>query len=493
MPSVKGPPLALDQEALNNPPSLLEQTRGQVSIWGLSPNREALGTVNQDILPLLVDPVVGSSHYYRKVRMMRKHPTVRLVRLLSIASMAAAPWSVTVTDKAPEGAKDLISTLLPMQSNIMSAGLRGKFDFGWAPFEKVWKFNKDTCNYELRKLKPLLQDQTQIMIESKNGDFAGFKQFHTGNTGFLGVSNALLLSQDVEGTYWYGEGTMPSVEFAYNRWLVTDESNVRYDKKVSGAHWIIHFPEGQSPYAGTVMDNFTIANKLMESLQGSGSFIVPRTVMSQVSDLNGALGAESAWLIELKEASGGAQMSFESRMRYLDNLIVRAGEFPERSILEGLYGTKADADSHADFAVARMDFRNREVIGQLNPQLVDQMLRMNYGEEAEGTVKLEVAPIADDAKVMMKQIYMSVLSNPQMSAGELAAIDLQAVRDTLKIPTLARVGMGDEMPQGADNSQYSDLHRMLANLQIDSDVIGSASGAASGQAGQQIPQQTGVM
>ena len=103
----------------------------------------------------------------------------------------------------------------------------------------------------------------------------------------------------------------------------------------------------------------------------------------------------------------------------------------------------------------------------------------------------------------MKQIYMSVLSNPQMSAGELASIDLQAVRDTLKIPTLARVGMGDEMPQGADNSQYSDLHRMLANLQIDSDVIGSASGAASGQtgqtgqtgqaSGQQIPQQTGAM
>lgn len=491
MPSLIGPELRLDQEALNNPPSLLEQSRGQVSIWGLTPNREALGTVSNDILPLLTDPVVGSAAYYKKVRMMRKHPTVRLVRVLSIASMAAAKWSTTTTDQVEEGAEELIKSLLPMQTHIMSAGLRGMFDFGWAPFEKVWKYNSDTSNIELRKLKPLLQDQTQIMIEAKTGAFAGFKQFNT----FLGVTNALLLSQDVEGTYWYGEGIMPAVEFAYNRWLITDESNVRYDKKVSGVHWVIHYPEGVSNYGGTKLDNFTIANRLLEAMQGSGSFAVPRTVLSQISDLNGALGNESAWLIELKEAGGGAQMSFEARMRYLDNQIVRAAEFPERAILEGQYGTKADAESHADFAVARMDFRNKQLVEQLNEQLVNPMLRINFGEKAENTVKLEIAPIADDKKTLLKQIYIGALSNPQQSSLEYSKLDMQAVRDTLQIPTLQMHEEGG-MEGQQEGGQYAELHRMLANLNIDSDIIGSDTGAAApaaAQTQQQIPPQAGAM
>lgn len=475
MPTVHGPELRLDQEALNNAPSLMEQTTGQVSIWGLTQNRESLGTSSPSaILPLLVDPIVGSALYYRKVRMMRKHPTVRLVRLLSIASMSAAKWSVTTTDKADDKAKELINTLLPMQMHIMSSGLRGMFDFGWAPYEKVWKFNKETCQIELRKLKALLQDQTQIMIETKTGDFAGFKQ---APNVFLGCANALILSQDVEGSYHYGEGTMPAIEFAYNRWLVTDEANVRFDKKISGAHWVIHYPEGMSQYGGAKIDNYTIALKLLEAMQGSGSFAVPRTVMSQVTDLSGQAGDESAWLIELKEASAGAQMSFEARMRYLDNQIVRAGEFPERAIIEGQYGTKADAEAHADFAVARMDFRNKQLIEQVNQQLVNPMLRINYGETCENSVKLEIAPIADDKKALLKQIYLSALSNPARSEFEYANIDMQAIRDNIGIPTLQK---HEEALDGQQQSgDYSELHRMLANLNLNSDVIGTATGAAA--------------
>ena len=485
MPTVHGVTLRLDQEALNNSPSLTEQTRAQVSIWGNNPNREMATVNSQTLTPLLTDYVVGSPQYYKKVRAMRKHPTVRLVRVLSIASMSAAKWSVTTTDKAPEGAKDLIETLLPMQAHIMSSGLRGMFDFGWQPFEKVWKYNLEANQIQLRKLKPLLQDQTVIMVESKNGDFAGFKQFQT----FIGVSNALLLNQDVEGTYWYGEGTMQAVEFAYNRWLVTDSSNVRYDEKISGAHWVIHYPLGRSTYGGVKMDNHDIANYLLNALQGSGSFVVPRTVENYTVDLNSTVGDDSAWKIEILQGDG-AQSSFSQRMQYLDAQIVRAAEFPERSILEGQYGTKADAEAHADFAVARMDFRNKRFIEQINEGLANQMLRINYGESAENSVKIEVAPIADDKKTLLRQVYLGALANPQMAANEYAQIDMQAIRDTIQIPTLQRAGEEDTLPNGGQD--YSKLHQMLANLNIDSDVIGSDTGAAAAGSNtqQQLPSQT---
>lgn len=497
MPSIHGPELTLDREALNNAPSMQEQSGGQVAIWGNSPTRSAAASTSQKITPLLADYSVGSPAYYKKVRLMKKHPTVKLVRVLSIASMAAAKWSVVTTDKSRPEAKDLINTLLPMQTHIMSCGLSGMFDFGWSAFEKVWKYDTEKMEVGLRKLKPLLQDQTTIMVEPKTGEFAGFSQFGPSVIGckntamFLGKTNALLLSQDVEGTYWYGNSTMQAIEFAFNRWLVTDESNVRYDKKISGAHWVIHYPEGISTYAGSEMDNYDIANLILNALCGSGSVVIPRTVLSQISDLKQAAGDDTAWKVELISADT-AQGAFNVRLTYLDAQIVRAGEFPERSILEGQYGTKAEAEAHADFAVARMDFRNKQIIEQLNDQLVNPMLRINYGEEAEGTVKLEVAPIADDKKSLLRNIYMGALSNPQMSYNEYSNLDMQAIRDVLQLPTLDKVEDQSELGSESKDSEYSQLHQMLANLNIDSDVIGSDSGAALPVGQQSEPQLAGV-
>ena len=46
--------------------------------------------------------------------------------------------------------------------------------------------------------------------------------------------------------------------------------------------------------------------------------------------------------IELLSDSGKGQQPFTDRQKYLDILKVRAFGFPERSILEGQFGTKAD-------------------------------------------------------------------------------------------------------------------------------------------------------
>ena len=452
MPAVHGKPLSLDLIAPNGRASMHEQTRAQVAVFGSSPNQEAFAN-QQGLQTLMKDWTTGTAFHFKKIRQMRRHPTVKLVRTLSIASMAGAKWSVSTTDKAPEGAKESISELLSLQTNIMSTALRGLFDFGWQPYEKVWAFDIPTGKIKLRKLKPLLQDQTEIVIDSTNGAFVGFKQFQQ----FLSIPNCLLINQDVEGTYHYGEGTMPSIEMAFNRWLVTDDSNVRYDKKISGAHWVIHYPPGTSLVSGEQVDNYDLAIRLLAALEGSGSFVVPSTVQSFVTDLNSASN-DGAWKIELM-GSPGAQGEFQARLAYLDALIVRAAEFPERSILEGQYGTKAEAETHADFAVARMDFRNKQIVDTVNWHLVNQMMRMNYGEEFEDTVHIEVAPIADDTKNMLKTVYSGVLSNPATSGNEFATLDIQAIRDQLKLPTRQRT---DDDLDGDGKPDM--LNNMLANL-----------------------------
>lgn len=435
-------------------PSMTEQTRGQVSIYGATIRQQAQGLVGTRLAPLLRDISNSSSWHYRKVREMRKHPTIKLARMLSISAMAAAGWSIVVEDDAPKGSKELINNaLLNKQHQFMSVALRGNFDFGWQPFEKVLSFsiNEETGLGEigLRKLKPLLQDQTQIVVETKTGEFAGFKQFDT----YLSLANSVLINQDVEGTYWYGESTMLAIQLPYDRWLVTDAANTRYDHKISGAHWVIYYPVGWTLVDGVDTDNHTIANNLLRVLEGSGSICIPSNVMQTTNDLNNVRG-EEAWKIDLMTADASAQSGFGARLSYLDSLIVRGAEFPERSILEGQYGTKAEAGEHADFAVARMDWRNNNIEDQINEQVVNQLLIINYGQKAKSKVKLKIAEIADDKKDLVKQLYMQYIGG-MGGSGEQANVDWQAIRDQLEIPTVEKTDMHNP----------NMLPNMLANLQ----------------------------
>lgn len=463
--SSKRPEATLGVNPPKTHPSMYEQTRGQVAIWGQTVRSEGYGTRTMFLAPLLRDVPTGNLAFYRKVRVMRKHPTVKLVRALSIATMAGAPWSVMAEDIAPDGAKDFVSKqFLPQQDLLMGMSLRGCFDFGWQPFEKVFQFNIETMQIEIGKTKPLLQDQTDIVIKTNTGELAGLKQFMT----FLELKNCLLISQDVEGTYFYGEGQMPAVEFAYDRWLVTDDSNVRFDKKISGAHWVVHYPPGSTPIQNVETDNYVIANAMLKALEGSGSIVVPNDVSLLVNDLNAASAQNNTvWKIELLAADSTAQVGFQQRMQYLDTLLVRAGEFPERAILEGQYGTKAEAEAHADFAVARMDYRNKQIINQINWHYVNQLLVLNYGPKAANTVKIEVAPIADDKKTMLKAVYQAALANPAISAGEFSRIDMQAIRDQVGVPTMEGLNVqgGPDYSNGMGNGGNDQMLRnFLAQL-----------------------------
>lgn len=442
MPESRNPTLKLDQESMNVPVSMQEQTRSQIAIFngpfGGIASLESMTPANSGIVALGQNWHTGNYAYWAKVRRMRRHPTIKLVRQLHCACMASAQWSVETSADSIDVAKDIVTDLLPFQNTFLAHALTGLFDWGWSAFEKVFYWDSKDRRTKIKKLKPLLQDYTRIMVTAKHGKFAGFMQFNK----FLGASNALLLNQFPEGTYLYGESTMSSIEPAYDRWIITDQSNVVYDKKIAGAHWVIHYPIGNSIVNGLATDNFEIAKSLLKQLESSGSIAVPATVMQGMVELTKQTGQE-AWRIELITADT-SQAQYNVRLQYLDAQMVRGGGFPERSILEGQYGTKAEAGEHADFAIMLLDFANKCVADTLNWHLVNQLLRMNIGEEAENSAWLKVAPIADDKKDFLKQLLMASLSNPAIGTQQFASMDLHAIRESLEIPATDKNDDSDE-------------------------------------------------
>lgn len=375
---------------------------------------------------------IGNSNltfgWYKKVREMRRDPTISLVRQLIMAPVLASAWSFVETEDAPEGAVDYIrDNMNELKFEVLRTSLMGCVDFGWQGYEKVFKVGNDGQTY-IHKLKPLLQDITEIRIDEDNGSYNGLKQDQI----ILEGPETLAVAFDIEGTDWYGYPTMKIVEKAYDWWNDANESATRYDTKVAGSHWVVHYPMGESEYNGETVSNATIAKNILNTLEASGRIMVPQVFQEFIDGQ-----PIDSWKIELIEAAGGS--SFSDRLAYLDTLKVRAFGFPERSILEGQFGTKAEAGEHGDFAITNLELRHLTLVNFYNKHCVDHLLRLNWGPDFEGTVKIVPSALADEEKAYLKSLYQSIITNPEGFLQEIDQIDLPAIRDRLGIPNVPEV------------------------------------------------------
>lgn len=406
--------------------------------------------------------------FYAKVREMRKDPTVALARALSIAPILAAQWSYEQENDAPVGAQEFISRMLaPLRFHILRSSFFGCIDFGWQAYEKIFEIREDGMCY-LRKLKPLLQDITDILVDVDTGAFIGVKQeeFHHPSRPqgvALSVDKCLLLNIDVEGSNWYGESVMSIVEGPYDSHVKSNAGSERYDQKLAGSHWVIHYPQGQSKIdgSGEEVDNFIIAKRIIARLESSGAIAVPRQIAQHLDSMNES--SPDSWKIELINDPGG-QQTFMERMRYLDALKCRAFGLPERAVIEGQFGTKAEAEAHADIAILNMEARHMLIAQQINWHLVNQLLRYNYGPQAENKVYIQPAAIADLEKSWLRDLYTKIISDPNGFLTELDGIDLEALRDRVGIPVKPATNV-DTYGVTGDSTAIEDTNTLVFDIQ----------------------------
>lgn len=384
-------------------------------------------------------PSTVGNDFYRKAREIRRDPTIRMVRELAMAPLLMAEWEYEADDDAPIGAKELVEKIMQkMRLPLLRTSLCGMTDYGWQPYEVIAEQREDGTSEP--RLKPLLQDITSILVNAADGSFFGLRQ-----TPVIGVrigwiylldQECLVISQDVEGTNWYGEPTLRSLEKSYDESEVVSKSARKYDAKIAGTHWVIYYPLGTSDYGGQTLDNGEIAQKLLQQAEAVGGIAVPRSVVNALDAMNAAMAQSEAsqWKIELLTDGGKGQQPFTDRQKYLDVLKVRAFGFPERAILEGQFGTKAEAESHGDVAVSNLEVRHAMVVLQYNLKIVDLILAWNYGPQAKGKVRIKPSPLADDTKAFFRQLYLAMIANPQGFMTEMSAIDMMQIRDRLGLP-----------------------------------------------------------
>ena len=260
----------------------------------------------------------------------------------------------------------------------------------------------------------------------------------------LDAANVLHVAFRVEGSYLYGVPLLENVRKVCLAWQEADEGARRYDRKIAGATVVVQYPKGSSyDEHGVLTPNPELAKRLAHKLESSGAVAIPR----DVAQLLETAGLDSpGWKVELLAAGGSLQVGFTGRLEYLDKLKVRGILAPERTVLEGQHGTLAEAEAHADVALTQADLTHQYVVDQLNLQVVDRLLVLNYGEDTRGAVQVVPAPIVDAKRSFYRDLYKTLLANPNFQAHELSALDLDALKDTLGLPKAKKVDTLGKQP-----------------------------------------------
>jgi len=392
----------------------------------------------------LTDSRLVKNAWYRlteaQVRQLKLDPTITLVRELIISPAIATPWTVEEKEEAPEGAKEALQqAFFPHRLNLIQDAFFGCMDRGWAPFEVVWGLDHNG-RVSPMWFKQLLHEWTEILVYMDTGKFYGFINAPVGlpDLSIIGPNQSLNFNLEVEGTDWYGVSSLAKAHSTQQNWLDVNKSANAFDLKIAGAHWIIYYPVGETPFGlpgetKTTKSNDEIAKIVLSTLEANGSTAVPDEVQEWMDD-DIDKSVKGKWRIELLSAGSNVNAQFTDRLKYLDNLKVRAFGIPERAILEAKFGTKADAETHADAAIANIDRKHRLIVDQINSGPVNSFLRFNYGEEFEDSMCLQVSPLIDARFSLLREAFSRLLQDGDALRGMSELIDVRAVTEELGVP-----------------------------------------------------------
>lgn len=367
----------------------------------------------------------------RDIRAMRRDPTIRIARLMVRAPIVSTAWTVEKDSDAYKEIADFVSEQVkPLRFRFLESVTRGVIDYGWQPYEKYFVYRD---GYFHIRLKPLLQEVTRVMVDEDTGELLGFKNGDSTKEVELSTLRIALFNIEVEGDNYFGESYMHAAKRPYEASVKINRAAEIYDRKVAGAHWIITFPDGEAMYNGVKTKNQDIATDLIRILENSGSFAIPRGVNDIIEGLNSSVSYANQWTIDLKEATGSGA-NFAERLARCDVEKVRAFGIPERAILEGQFGTKAEAESHGDFAITAIEWLHTSIVAQFNEQVVDSIVRINFGPEYVGKVYVVQEPLNDESRAFLRELYKQLLSTPEGALNEVGTIDIAAIRDRLGVP-----------------------------------------------------------
>jgi hypothetical protein len=268
----------------------------------------------------------------------------------------------------------------------------------------------------------------------RHGNFAGLTQLDVE----LPPEKAFIYTHDGEAGNLYGRSRHENARQAWHCWHQVDDRTAQLATKVAAIIPMVHYPLGQSRDAsGQLRDNGDLADVILNGL-GSGRGVKLPNLFASSEDprLSADLAGKSSWIVSFLEAASAAQnlTGLTDRQRYYDALMFRGWLRPERTGLESRHGSRADANRHSDTALTDSELIHADICGQLNRNVVDELLAINYGRDAIGSIYIAPAPLQETKRAVFQKLLEAMWRNPSTLGEFLQKADVDAVLDVMEIP-----------------------------------------------------------
>jgi len=338
-----------------------------------------------------------------------RDPTLALARALALNPILAGSWSVKSKEDAPKERVELIKeTILPQRVRIVE-DLLWAVDMGWAGSEVVWEVVAGKYVVDYTRLVPHRDSEDQILTDAA-GRFVGLrdrKDEKADAVELLGPK-AFAYTYGRYGQNWYGRSRLENVLDAIWNWRETNDRSAKLGKKASGIVMGVGHPPGAGKdTAGNPASYQTLADGVGKMVVGNvngyftyetlAGLVTPEKLKTMTADQIATLLKMSVWQfnpVDLGDPSGSITALVEDKV-YLDKLKCRGYLVPERAVLEGQFGTKAEAGAHANVAIMTSELVDRGIARAVSEGPVDSTLAINWGDDAKGTVWIEAEPLED--------------------------------------------------------------------------------------------------
>ena len=371
----------------------------------------------------------------REIEELRSYPTVAYCMYILTIIGHSSKWTVEADEDVPWEAIHLVEKFVKdCKTELWRTGIDGWITHGYAVYEKLFRADlneQGEYRIAIRRLKHLLPEYILINMDAQEG-FVGVT-VNMPQRVDLTPAQCLILTNEKQGDDLRGRPMLRAIKEGATGARVSLEGMLRYEEKLAkGPKYKVMYPYGvEEDENGNLIRNEDKARNFVSEIENNCFALMPRR-----KNINPAqnVANQSDYDLEMfpQDSITG---NFINDLMYLDKLIVRAFGIPERAVLEGLFGTKADAENGTDFLTLRIEYLVELMVDQLNRYAVDPLMNFNYNGLA-GRVKIRPGTIDKRDVKRISDLLSSVIQSPYGQAVLLPTFDMDSMMDMVEIPRL---------------------------------------------------------
>lgn len=400
---------------------------------------------------------VGNYQLYEE---MSRCPTLAFVRSTVVSPLRQLSYTVESEDGVPEDFGPRLDRMLRDVFPTFVDKCSLSLDYGWLGGEKVWE--KSATEWRVVDLLDLPPSRCGVVVD-KFGRFSGleYRQHDKSRSTLLSMSddegekakriprvNSFIMTHQMRFGNYYGlsryENCLspnPAFPGAYDLWLRAMQNAAGAVRKAGGSVVIVYYPKGKvRDRNGSYLTNYQQAVTIAQAVSEGRPVVVENLSGVELPELisNPNLAKSGMWAIETKDLgqSANAISGVIEAALHADKFLCRSFYRPERAVLEAaIGGSRADSETHGDVAMLDSEAFMAEMMEAINRHLVEDLVRLNFGNEYVGKLRLQPVPIVSHKTARAWETYRLLMQNVDMARQDaLPRTDVNAVMDAAGVP-----------------------------------------------------------